>query len=85
VIKKWKTFIRIKEVESFLEFANFYRCFTKNFSHMAKLLNELKRKKDWTWGEEHQKAFEELKIKITSQLVLTLPKREKKFKVETNI
>jgi len=52
---------------------------------MAKPLNELKRKKDWTWGEEYQKVFEELKIKITSQLVLALPKREKKFKVETDI
>ena len=37
----------MKEVESFLGFANFYRQFIKNFSHMAKPLNELKEKKDW--------------------------------------
>jgi len=47
-------------------------------------LNELKGKKEWKWGEEHQKAFEELKEKITSQLVLSLPKREGKFRVETD-
>jgi len=45
-------------------------------------LNELKGKKDWKWEEEHQKAFEELKEKITSQLVLSLPRREGKFRVE---
>ena len=37
---------KIKEVKSFLEFANFYRCFIKNFSHTAKPLNNVKRKKN---------------------------------------
>jgi len=46
-IKEWKTLTKIKEVESFLGFANFYRQFIKNLSHMAKLLNELKDKKEW--------------------------------------
>jgi len=47
-------------------------------------LNELKGKKEWKWEEKHQKAFEELKEKITSQPVLSLPKREGKFRVEMN-
>ena len=61
---------------------NFYRQFNQNFSHITKLLNELKGKKEWKWKEEYQQAFNELKNKIISQLVLSLPKREGKFRVE---
>jgi len=83
-VKEWKTPTRVKDVESFLGFTNFYRCFIQNFSHIAKPLNELKGKKEWKWEEEYQRAFEELKKKITSQLVLALPRREGKFRVETD-
>ena len=65
-VKEWKTPIKVKNIESFLGFANFYRRFIQNFSHTAKPLNELKGKKKWTWNKEHNKAFEELKKKITS-------------------
>jgi len=81
-VKEWKTPTKVKDVESFLGFANFYRWFIHNFSHTAKPLNKLKEKKEWKWEEEHQKAFKELKKKITSQPVLSLPKREGKFRVE---
>ena len=47
VIKEWKTPTRIKDVESFLGFVNFYQCFIQNFSHTAKPLNELKDKNNW--------------------------------------
>ena len=45
-------------------------------------MNKLKGKKEWKWEEEHQKAFEELKEKIMSQLVLSLLRKEKKFRME---
>ena len=45
-VKKWKILTKIKEVESFLGFANFYRRFIQNFSHTAKPLNELKKKEN---------------------------------------
>ena len=82
-VKKWKKPTKVKDVKSFLRFANFYWKFIQNFSYMARPLNELKGKKEWIWDEEHNKAFEELKEKITSQLVLSLLKREGKFRVET--
>jgi len=52
-VKEWKTLMKVKDVESFLRFANFYRRFIQNFSHTAKPLNELKGKKELTWNKEH--------------------------------
>ena len=46
-VKKWSTPTKIKEVESFLGFANFYQQFIKNFSYIARSLNKLKGKKEW--------------------------------------
>ena len=65
-MKEWKTPMKVKDVESFLGFTNFYQYFIYNFSHIARPLNELKGKKEWKWEEEHQKVFEELKNKITN-------------------
>jgi len=45
-VKEWKILTKIKDVESFLGFANFYQCFIQDFSHIAKPLNELKGKKE---------------------------------------
>ena len=81
-VKEWKTPMKIKNIESFLGFANFYRWFIHNFSHTARLLNELKGKKEWKWEKEHQEAFDELKEKITSQPVLSLPRRKRKLRIE---
>jgi len=46
VVKEWKTPTKVKDVESFLGFANFYQYFIQNFSYTAKPLNELKGKKE---------------------------------------
>ena len=44
-VKEWKMPTKVKDVESFLGFANFYQHFIHNFSHTARPLNELKGKK----------------------------------------
>ena len=83
-VKEQKILTKTKDIESFLEFMNFHRQFIQNFSHTAKPFNELKGKKECEQKEKHQQAFDELKNKITSQPVLSLPKREEKFRVETD-
>jgi len=45
-VKRWKMPMKIKKVESFLGFANFYRRFIQNISYIAKPLNKLKGKKE---------------------------------------
>jgi len=34
-VKEWKTPTKVKDMESFLRFANFYQCFIQNFSVVA--------------------------------------------------
>jgi hypothetical protein len=42
------------------------------------------KEKEWKWGEEQQKVFEEIKMAIISEPVLVLPRDEGKFKVKTD-
>ncbi len=44
VIVSWITLINLKEIQSFVKFVNFYRCFIKNFSKLVKLFTQLTRK-----------------------------------------
>ena len=58
-VKEWKTPTKTKDVESFLGFANFYRRFIHNFSHIARLLNKLKGKKEWKWENNRFSHYQE--------------------------
>jgi len=44
VIVSWITSINLKEIQSFMRFVNFYRCFIKNFSKLVKSFTQLTRK-----------------------------------------
>ena len=84
-IKEQKVPTKVKDVESFLGFANFYQQFIKDFNYITVLLNQLKGKEEWKQTKEEQSTFKELKKKITIQLVLVLPKRKEKFRVEVEV
>jgi len=44
VIVNWATSINLKEIQSFVRFINFYRCFIKNFLKLVKPFTQLTRK-----------------------------------------
>jgi len=71
-IWEWENPRKVKEVQSFLGFCNFYPRFIEGFSRTAKPLYRLTEKDvDWEWGEKEQAAFNELRTKLTTAPVLT--------------
>ncbi|KAF8752594.1 hypothetical protein RHS01_07510 [Rhizoctonia solani] len=76
---------QIKEVQSFLGFANFLQQFVANFSHMAQPLHNLVKKDTlWKWDTKEQEAFQGLKDAITNALVLCHADPTKLYFLETD-
>jgi hypothetical protein len=72
----------VKEVRSFLGLVRYYRRFIENFSKIAKPLTSLLEKSvDFSWTDERQMAFKELKKRLTTAPFLTLPDQSKRFTV----
>jgi hypothetical protein len=80
----WPTPSTKKELQQFLGFTNFYRRFILDYSHIAQPLFVLTGKKDFKWGEDQTKAFQELKNRITRAPVLALVDDSKPFRVEAD-
>lgn len=76
-IQDWQTPRTVREVLSFLGFANFYRRFIRGFSKIALPLTRLTRTSPdngggapWNWTLECQDAFDRLKVAFTTDVVL---------------
>jgi hypothetical protein len=55
----------------------------QDFNTIAAPINEMTKKEvPFKWGEAQQKAFEELKTKLTTSLILALPDFGKTFEIE---
>lgn len=69
-----------EEAHRFVSFANYYRRFIKNFSIIAKPLNNLTKKSSkFIWSEQCQNSFLELKEKLINPPILTYPDFTKPF------
>ena len=65
-VLEWPVLTKVKQVQAFLGFVNFYCRFIKNFAKMSKLLSDLTKKDcTWNWYVEQQNAFEALKKAFT--------------------
>ncbi len=82
-VMEWPTPMKVKEVQSFLGFVNFYQKFIRDFSNVTHPLYALTRKTQWwVWGSPEQKAFDALKKAVTSTPVLTFPSQSGHFCLE---
>jgi len=84
-VTDWPQPMKVKDVQSFIGFVNFYQRFIQNFSKIACPLHALTQKlKDWLWGAAEQQAFDALKNTITSAPTLIFPSRSSLFHLECN-
>ena len=73
-VKTWPLALNVKELQSFLGLASYYRKFILGFSVIAEPLYQLCRKNvPFNWKQEQQSAFEELKDRLVSAPVLAYP------------
>ena len=71
IIVQWPLLINVKNVQSFLGFANFYRRFIYGYSRLVSFLTRLTRKDvPFMWNAEYQAAFETLKKAFTFDVIL---------------
>lgn len=82
-IKEWPAPTKVKEVQSFLGFCNFYRRFIPGYSKIARPLHELTRKEQkWEWLQKHHLAFQGVKDEFKVGKVLMHPNPDKQFFIE---
>ena len=81
-IVDWKPPTNVTELRSFLGLASYYRKFVEGFSKIATPLTKLTRKEEkFIWSEACQNSFDELKQRLTTAPVLTLPSGNEGFTV----
>src|SRR5258706_11315419 len=82
-VTDWPQPMKVKDVQSFIGFVNFYRRFIWNFSKITRPLHVLTQKsKNWSWGTAEQQAFDALKNAVTSAPMLAFPSKSGLFRLE---
>lgn len=75
----------VRQVRSFLGACAWFKRFIPGFSDLAEPLTRLLRKSEpWSWNEEQQKSFEELRKCLVSPPILSCPDFSKPFVIETD-
>jgi len=73
-VLKWERPTNVTEIRSFLGLAGYYQRFIEGFSTIVAPMTCLTRKKmKWEWTSECESSFQELKRRLTTAPMLTLP------------
>ena len=71
VVMSWERLKSVFEIHNFLGLAGYYRRFIEDFSRLVVLMTRLTRKGvKFEWDDLCEKAFQELKIRVTSAHIL---------------
>jgi len=82
---EWPTPQCVKDIQKFLELANYYCQFIEGFATEARPLHDLvKKDKKWDWTEKEEKTFRELKERFTKEPVLAALDIDKKMRMEVD-
>ena len=77
----------MKQLRAFLGLASFYRKYVPNFAVIAAPLSDATRKRspnEVVWNDSRDKAFQELKKRISTPPILRLPDVSQPFIVQTD-
>lgn len=84
-IKTWPIPQNQKEVRSFLGLTGYYRKFVKGYADIARPLHKLCEKKaKYIWDDSCKKAFDNLKLALTTAPILAYPRPECQFILDTD-
>jgi hypothetical protein len=81
-VLSWNTPQNVLDIRSFLGLAGYYKRFIERFSKISKPMTEvLEKVKTFEWMPSHEASFQELKKRLTTAPVLTMPDMEKSFSI----
>ncbi|GJR45651.1 putative reverse transcriptase domain-containing protein [Tanacetum coccineum] len=83
-VQEWLTPTTITEVRTFHGLASFNRRFILHFSSIMAPLIDCMKGKSFVWIEEAESAFQVVKEKLTTTLILVFPNFSKVFELYTN-
>jgi hypothetical protein len=84
-IQDWPVPQKVKDIQSFLGFFSFYRCFIPSYSNITIPLTCLTHSKTkWVWSETTQKVFDTLKEAFGTPTILHHWEPNQQITVETD-
>jgi hypothetical protein len=81
-VADWARPRTVRALRGFIGLAGYYRRFIQGYGAIAAPLTRLLTKDGFTWGDEAENPFQELKRALSSASVLQLPNFERSFVVE---
>jgi len=84
-IWEWAKHTKVKKIQRFIGFCNFYRRFIKEFSRHVRPLYQLTRKdKVWEWGKKEDEACNQIRTHLTSAPTLIHFDPQRQITIETD-